>query len=122
MGKFELKKLCKATIFPDEVSPYGKEEDMLMELVNFKDEKIEPTIRVNKVKMPFNVLNYMEDHKIKTVRLYLRTKKIFFDEEESEEELDLTYSKRDEETGQLERTSGSSLLIGSSEERSKISE
>ena len=35
--------ICKATIFPDEVSPYGKEEDMLMELVNFKDEKIEPT-------------------------------------------------------------------------------
>ncbi len=123
MGKFELMKLCKETFFPNGLSPYGKEVDMLMDLTNFKDEKIERTIILNEVELPFNVANYMEAYKIKTVRLYLRTKKIFSLEEESEEENDLpAYLQVEEGTGVSERQSGTSLLIGTSEEQNKILE
>jgi hypothetical protein len=46
---------------------------MFMDLSNFKDEKINESIRIGDRIMSFNISNYMEAHKIKTVRVYLRT-------------------------------------------------
>ena len=66
--------MCKSFFFPDEQSLYGKDDDMLMDVANFKDEKIGDYITVGvDCTIPFNIANYMEAHKIKTVRLYLRS-------------------------------------------------
>ena len=125
MGKFELMKLCKETFFPDGLSHYGKERDLFMDLTNFQDGKIEHTIVVNKVELPFNIGNYMEAYKLRNLRLYLRTKNIFSieDEEEDEEEDDLpTYLQDYTKPDVPETQSNNALLIGTSEERKKIAE
>ena len=127
MGKRELMNLCKETFFPDGVSQYGKATDMLMDLANFKNEKIESTIFVNKAELPFNVANYMEAYKIKNVRLYLRTKEMFSFEDEIEDDLPvLPFIQIDDdddgETGAPLKEIDSSLLIGTSEERNQILE
>ena len=54
-----------------------------MDLANFKDEKISDAITVGAdCTVPFNVANYMEAHKIKTVRLYLRSKLLTTDSDD----------------------------------------
>ena len=86
ISRFELYQMCKRLFFPDEQSLYGKADDMLMDLANFKDEKIGDTITVGAdCTLPFNIANYMEAHKIKTVRLYLRSKRLTTD---SDDDLD----------------------------------
>ena len=121
MGKFELMKLCKETFLPDGLSHYGKERYMFMDLANFQDEKIEHTIVVNKVELPFNVGNYMEAYKLRNVRLYLRTKNIFSIEDEEEDDLP-TYLQDYKKPDVPETQSNTALLIGTSEERKKIAE
>ena len=56
---------------------------MDLDLANFKDEKISDAITVGAdCTVPFNVANYMEAHKIKTVRLYLRSKLLTTDSDD----------------------------------------
>ena len=49
---------------------------MLFSLTNFKGEKVEEHIKAGRKYIPFNLCNYMEAHKVRTVRLYLQSKKI----------------------------------------------
>ena len=68
--RFELYQTCKSLFFPDGQSVFGHADDMLLDLTNFKDEKIGDTINVGgNCSVPFNIANYMEAHKIKTVRI-----------------------------------------------------
>ena len=111
--------MCKSLFFPDGQSLFGKADDMLMDLANFKDEKISDTITVGAdCTVPFNVANYMEAHKIKTVRLYLRSKLLTTDSDD-----DLYHSPFDikEVMPPVELNEGSSL-IGSSEDRKALKE
>ena len=75
----ELIKMNKDLFFPNEQSIFGASEEMLMDLANFKDEKINESIRIGDRILPFSISNYMELYKIKTVRIYLRTKKVLID-------------------------------------------
>ena len=114
ISRFELHQMCKSPFFPD-----GKADDMLMDLANFKDEKISDTITVGAdCTVPFNVANYMEAHKIKSVRLYLRSKLLTTDSDD-----DLYHSPFDikEVMPPVELNEGSSL-IGSSEDRKALKE
>ena len=75
----ELIKMCKDLFFPNGQSIFGTSEEMLLDLANFKDEKINESIRFGDRVMSFNISNYMDVHKIKTVRIYLRSKKVDID-------------------------------------------
>ena len=75
----ELIKMGKDLFFPNEQSIFGASEEMLMDVANFKDEKINESIRIGDRILPFSISNYMELYKIKTVRVYLRTKKVLID-------------------------------------------
>ena len=97
------------------------ERDMFMDLANFQDEKIEHSIVVNKVELPFNIGNYMEAYKLRNVRLYLRMKNIFSIEDEEEDDLP-TYLQAYKKPDAPETQSNTALLIGTSEERKKIAE
>jgi hypothetical protein len=81
INRTELMKMCKDLFFPNEQSIFGASEEMIMDVANFKDEKINETIRIGDRVLPFSISNYMELHKIKTVRIYLRTKKVHVDED-----------------------------------------
>ena len=48
---------------------------MLFSLTNFKGEEVEESIKVGKEYIPFNLCNYMEAHKVRTIRLYLQSRK-----------------------------------------------
>ena len=119
ISRFELYQMCKRLFFPDEQSLYGKADDMLMDLANFKDEKIGDTITVGAdCTLPFNIANYMEAHKIKTVRLYLRSKRLTTDSDD-----DLGHSPFDiKEVMPLVDLNEGSSLIGSSEDRKALKE
>lgn len=83
ISRFELYQTCKSLFFLDGQSVFGHADDMLLDLTNFKDEKIGDTINVGgNCSVPFNNANYMEAHKIKTLRLYLRSKKISTDSDD----------------------------------------
>ena len=83
ISRFELYQTCKSLFFLDGQSVFGHADDMLLDLTNFKDEKIGDTINVgSNCSVPFNNANYMEAHKIKTLRLYLRSKKISTDSDD----------------------------------------
>lgn len=119
ISRFELHQMCKSLFFPDGQSLLGKADDMLMDLADFKDEKISDTITVGAdCTVPFNVANYMEAHKIKTVRLYLRSKLLTTNSDD-----DLYHSPFDikEVMPPVELNEGSSL-IGSSEDRKALKE
>jgi hypothetical protein len=75
----ELIKICKDLFYPHEQSIFGASDEMFMDLSNFKDETINEGMRIGDRIMSFNISNYMEAHKIKTVRVYLRTKKVSID-------------------------------------------
>ena len=119
ISRFKLYQMCKRLFFPDEQSLYGKADDMLMDLANFKDEKIGDTITVGAdCTRPFNIANYMEAHKIKTVRLYLRSKRLTIDSDD-----DLDHSPFDiKEVMPLVDLNEGSSLIGSSEDRKALKE
>lgn len=68
--------MCKDLFFPNGQSIFGSSEEMLLDLANFKDERINESIRFGDRVMSFNIGNYMDVHKIKTVRIYLRSKKV----------------------------------------------
>ena len=72
----DLIKTCKDLFFPNGQSIFGDSDEMLTDLANFKNEKINETIKIGDRIVSFNIANYMEAHKIKTVRIYLRTKKV----------------------------------------------
>ena len=71
--------MCKELFFPNGQSIFGTSEEMLLDLANFKDEKINDSIRFGDRVMSFNISNYMDVHKIKTVWIYLRSKKVDID-------------------------------------------
>ena len=74
--KMDIYQTCKNLFFPEGNSIFGNEGDMLLSLTNFKGEKVEDYIKVGREYIPFNLCNYMEAHKIRTVRLYLQSRKI----------------------------------------------
>ena len=74
--KTDIYQTCKNLFFPEGNSIFGNEDDMLFSLTNFKGEKVEESIKVGREYIPFNLCNYMEAHKIRTVRLYLQSRKI----------------------------------------------
>ena len=78
-SKVDLYLTCKNRFFPNGESLFGKADDMVMKLTNFKDKTFGETITVGDCVVPFNMNNYMEAHKIKTVRLYLQSKRLFTD-------------------------------------------
>ena len=82
-NKYELMKTCKGLFFPDGKSIFGKEEEMTFDLANFKNKKIEVTVNVDGNELPFNINNYIDAHKVKNVRIYLLSQKLFdYDSEE----------------------------------------
>ncbi|CAB4019364.1 G2 M phase-specific E3 ubiquitin- ligase-like, partial [Paramuricea clavata] len=74
--KTDIYQTCKNFFFPEGNSIFGNEDNMLFSLTNFKGEKVEESIKVGREYIPFNLCNYMEAHKIRTVRLYLQSRKI----------------------------------------------
>ena len=74
--KMDIYQTCKKLFFPEGNSIYGNEDDMLFSLTNFKGEEVEESIKVGKEYIPFNLCNYMEAHKVRTIRLYLQSRKI----------------------------------------------
>lgn len=105
-NKMDLYKACKNLFFPEGRSIFGNEDDMIFDLTNFKDEKIETTIKVGKEDLPFNLCNYMEVHKLKSVRIYLQSKIIGGSDDE----------ENDASSSLFEESS----LIGSTQERQSI--
>ena len=65
----------KALFFPKGESLFGRVEDMSFSLGNFKDEEVGLTIETGSREIAFNLRNYIETYKAKTVRLYLRSKR-----------------------------------------------
>ena len=119
ISRFELYQTCKSLFFPDGQSVFGPMDDMLLDLTNFKDEKIGDTINVGGYcSVPFNIAIYMEAHKIKTVRLYLRSKKISTDSDD-----ELACSPFDtQDVMPLVGWNEESSLIDSSEDRKNLKE
>ncbi|CAB3990884.1 Hypothetical predicted protein [Paramuricea clavata] len=108
--KTDIYQTCKNLFFPEGNSIFGNEDDMLFSLTNFKGEKVEESIKVGREFIPFNLCNYMEAHKIRTVRLYLQSRKI----DGSDDDDDLLSSVFDHDLNQ----EGS--LIGSHIERQSL--
>ena len=74
--RMDIFNTCKDLFFPGGNSIFGNEDNMIFSLTNFKGEKVGDSIRVGREDKPFNLCNYMEVHKIKTIRLYLQSRKI----------------------------------------------
>ena len=106
-NKYELMKTCKGLYFPDGTSIFGKEEEMTFDLANFKNEKIEVTVSVDGNELPFNIRNYIDAHKVKNVRIYLLSQKLF-DYDSEEDPLPLM---------DIKSVDSGTALIGSTEER-----
>ena len=117
-SKVDLYLTCKNLFFPNGESLFGKADDMVMNLTNFKDEKIGETITVGDCVVPFNINNYMEAHKMKTVRLYLQSKRLFTDHD-SDVELNQSAFIIDNDMPPIEVNEGTSL-IDSSEDREAL--
>ncbi len=112
--KWELLKTCKTLFFPNGNSIFGKEEEMTFELANFKNDKIKVTLNVDGKELPFSIKNYIEAHKVKNVRLYLRSRKLYdFSSEEDDTKDYLPVI----DFGHVEKETG---LIGSTEERQAL--
>ena len=79
LSKFDLYETCKDLFYPNGLSIFGTPDEMIMDLSNFKEEKIDKTITVGGSILPFSISNYMEAHIIVTVRIYLRLKKVCID-------------------------------------------
>ncbi len=79
ISRTELIQMCKNLFFLNEQSIFGTSDEMLMDLANFKDEKINESIQIGNCITSCNITNYIEAYKIKTVRIYLRTRKVTID-------------------------------------------
>lgn len=112
--KWELLKTCKTLFFPNGNSIFGKEEEMAFDLADFKNEKIEVTLNVAGKELPFSIKNYIEAHKVKNVRLYLRSRKLYDFSSEGDDTKDYLPVI---DFGHVERETG---LIGSTEERQAL--
>ena len=86
---------------------------MIFGLTNFKGEKVEDFIRVGREDKPFNLCNYMEVHKMKTVRLYLQSRKIDDSDDDSYD------GANDDLTSEFDLTQNS-LLVGSTMDRQNL--
>ena len=103
-------KTCKGLFFQDGKSIFGKEEEMTFDLANFKNEKIEVTVNVDGNELPFNINNYIDAHKVKNVRIYLLSQKLFDYDSEEDPSPVMDIKSVDSETA----------LIGSTEERKPL--
>ena len=74
-NRIDLIQEGKALFFPKGESLFGRVEDMSFSLGNFKDEEVGLTIETGNREVAFNLRNYIETYKAKTVRLYLRSKR-----------------------------------------------
>lgn len=83
----DVMKLCKSIFLPNEVSYFGKTEDMLFALGNFHNEHMGVTLEENGRELPFKIGNYMEAFKLKDVRLSLLSKKLTTSSDESDDGL-----------------------------------
>ena len=113
-NKWDLMKTCKTLFFPDGKSIFGKEEEMAFDLANFKNEKVGVTVNVEGKELPFTIENYIDAHKVKNVRIYLRSHKI------------CDYSSDDSDKGDslpimdINSVVKCTTLIGSTEERQAL--
>ena len=105
----EPMKLCKSIFFPNGVSYYGKTQDMLFAIGTFHNEQIGVTLEVNGKEVPFNIGNYMEDCKLKDVRLYLLSKKITTSSDKSEDGLPPMIMSHDPTSSERACTAGTSI-------------
>ena len=115
-NKLDLLKTSKSLFFPNGMSTYGKEEQMTFDLSNFKDEKIETTIGVDRKVLPFNLTNYLAAHKMKNIRIYLQSQKLYDDSSDGEDEEDplpMIYTND---------TDKNTSLIGSTDDRQALLE
>lgn len=112
-SKMDILKTCKDLFFPGGNSIFGNEDNMIFSLTNFKGEKVEDFIRVGREDKPFNLCNYMEVHKIKTVRLYLQSRKIDDSDDDSYD------GANDDLPSEFDLTQDS-LLIGSTMDRQNL--
>ena len=82
---------------------------MAFDLANFMNDKIEVTVNVDGKELPFNI----KAHKVKNVRLYLRSKKLYdySSEDDTKDPLPVI------DFGHVEQETG---LIGSTEERQAL--
>ena len=64
----------KKLFFPGGQSTYGKEEEMLFNLANFRAETVEENIQTDETTADFTIQRYIEKHKLTLVRLYLTSK------------------------------------------------
>ena len=74
-NRIDLIQEGKALFFPKGESIFGRVEDMTFSLSNFRDEEVGLTIEAGNREIAFNLRNYIEAYKAKTVRLYLRSKR-----------------------------------------------
>lgn len=74
-NRIDLIQEGKALFFPKGESMFGRVEDMTFTLANFRDEEVGLTIETENREIAFNLRNYIEAYKAKTVRLYLRSKR-----------------------------------------------
>lgn len=107
-SKWDLLKTCKSLFFPNGKTLFEKEEEMAFDLANFEGGKIEVVVNIGGKERLFNINNYIEAHKVKNVRIYLRSQKV------------LDYSSEDDNLLDMHTSSSSSSLIGSTEERAAL--
>lgn len=114
-SKWDLLKTCKSLFFPNGKTLFEKEEEMAFDLANFEGGKIEVVVNIGGKELLFNINNYIEAHKVKNVRIYLRSQKVL---DYSSDLLDMHF---DNVHVVKENTSSSSpSLIGSTEEREAL--
>ena len=111
--RMDIFNTCKDLFFPGGNSIFGNEDNMIFSLTNFKGEKVGDSIRVGREDKPFNLCNYMEVHKIKTIRLYLQSRKIDDSDDDS-------YDGASHNLPSEFDLNQDSLLIGSTMERQNL--
>ena len=127
-NRIDVMKLCKSIFFPNGESHYGRTEDMVFAIGNFRNEQMGVSMKVNGREEPFNIGNYMEAFKLKDVRLYLLSKKVTSSSDESDDGLppmmshDPTTSERacTAGTSTEDRQDDSKGLIGTTEQRESL--
>ena len=68
----DILKTCIELFFPDGFSEFaGAASGLEFRLANFKNEKIENTLCIGEVEVPFTLVNYIRAYQTNKVRLYL---------------------------------------------------
>ena len=88
---------------------------MAFDLANFKGDKIEVIVNAGGKELPFNINNFIEAHKVKNVRIYLRSQKVF---DYSSEDESLLADMLFDNVHVVKKNTSS--LIGSIEEREAL--